>query len=108
MIATVAREIEAIRKFAHPVLSDKDYEPLIELAGAAQFVLIGEASHGTHEFYGTRATLTRRLIAEKGFRAVALEADWQPTGGFAISPLGCYGKSMFSRRIIWISGPASA
>jgi erythromycin esterase-like protein len=49
---------------------------LIELAGAAQFVLIGEASHGTHNFYDTRADLTRRLIAEKGFRILALEADW--------------------------------
>jgi len=79
MIATAAKEIEAIREASHPVLSDEDYEPLIELAGDAQFVLIGEASHGTHEFYATRAELTRRLIAEKGFRAVALEADWPDT-----------------------------
>ena len=39
-------------------------------------MLIGEASHGTHEFYETRADLTQRLIAEKGFRVVAVEADW--------------------------------
>jgi erythromycin esterase-like protein len=39
-------------------------------------VLIGEASHGTHEFYAARAVMTRRLIEEKGFRAVAVEADW--------------------------------
>lgn len=42
-------------------------------------MLIGEASHGTHEFYATRAELTQRLIAEKGFRIVALEADWPDT-----------------------------
>jgi erythromycin esterase-like protein len=39
-------------------------------------VLLGEASHGTHEFYRERARITRRLITEKGFRAVAVEADW--------------------------------
>ena len=52
------------------------YTALLEMAGAAHCVLIGEASHGTHEFYSTRAELTRRLISEHGFRAVAVEADW--------------------------------
>jgi erythromycin esterase-like protein len=49
---------------------------LFGLVGDARFVLIGEASHGTHEFYAARAQLTRRLIEEKGFRAIAVEADW--------------------------------
>jgi erythromycin esterase-like protein len=49
---------------------------LVEAVGAASLVLIGEASHGTHEFYATRADLTRRLIAEHGFNLIALEADW--------------------------------
>jgi erythromycin esterase-like protein/predicted phosphoribosyltransferase len=53
-----------------------DYDPLLDRIGDAHFVLIGEASHGTHEFYAERATITRRLIAEKGFAAVAVEADW--------------------------------
>ncbi len=53
-----------------------DYDPLLELIGDAHFVLIGEASHGTHEFYRERAEITKRLIAEKGFNAVAVEADW--------------------------------
>lgn len=53
-----------------------DYDPLMELIGDAHFVLIGEASHGTHEFYQVRAEITRRLITEKGFTAVAVEADW--------------------------------
>lgn len=44
--------------------------------GDARFVLIGEASHGTHEFYRERARLTAQLITEKGFTAVAVEADW--------------------------------
>src|SRR5688572_12179540 len=72
-------EAAVLREFAHPAFSEEDYEPLLELAGAAQFVLIGEASHGTEEFYAIRAALTRRLIKEKGFRAVALEADWPDT-----------------------------
>jgi erythromycin esterase-like protein len=46
------------------------------MVGDARFVLIGEASHGTHEFYSERARITRRLIVEKGFTAVAAEADW--------------------------------
>ena len=49
---------------------------LSNLVGDAQFVLIGEASHGTHDFYAARARMTRRLIEEKGFGAVAVEADW--------------------------------
>lgn len=56
--------------------SAEDYDPLLELIGDARFVLIGEASHGTHEFYEERARITQRLIAEKGFTAVAVEADW--------------------------------
>ena len=46
------------------------------LVGDARFVLLGEASHGTHEFYRERARITRRLIEEQGFTAVAVEADW--------------------------------
>jgi erythromycin esterase-like protein len=56
--------------------SRRDYDELLEMVGDAQFVLIGEASHGTHEFYRDRAKITMRLIAEKGFSAVAVEADW--------------------------------
>lgn len=51
-------------------------DELIDLVGDARFVLIGEASHGSHEFYAARAQMTRRLIEEEGFRAVAVEADW--------------------------------
>ncbi len=53
-----------------------DYDALLELIGDARFVLIGEASHGTGEFYEERARITKRLIVEKGFCAVAAEADW--------------------------------
>src|SRR3954471_19009588 len=53
-----------------------DFDPLLELVGNAHCVLIGEASHGSHDFYRQRAQLTKRLITEKGFNAVAAEADW--------------------------------
>ena len=53
-----------------------DYDPLLQFIGDARFVLLGEASHGTHEFYRERAQITKRLIREKGFTAVAVEADF--------------------------------
>jgi erythromycin esterase-like protein len=53
-----------------------DYDTLLRSIGNARFVLIGEASHGTHEFYRERAEITKRLIAEYGFSAVAVEADF--------------------------------
>lgn len=52
------------------------YDPLLDLVGESRFVLLGEASHGTHEFYRERAQITKRLIVEKGFSAVAVEADF--------------------------------
>ena len=59
-----------LRRAARPV------EDLCDLVGDARLVLLGEASHGTHEFYALRAELTRRLIARGGIGAVAVEADW--------------------------------
>jgi erythromycin esterase-like protein len=66
-----------VRDAAHPITGNADdYDLLLELIGEAQVVLLGEASHGTHEFYRERARITRRLIEEEGFVAVAVEADW--------------------------------
>ncbi len=66
-----------IRDAAEPLTgSTRDYDSLLELVGEARFVLLGEATHGTHEFYRERAQITKRLIREKGFNAVAAEADW--------------------------------
>ena len=55
---------------------ERDRQALLDLVGDAHFVLLGEASHGTHEFYETRARMTRWLIEDKDFCAVAAEADW--------------------------------
>lgn len=63
----------ALREVISPV---HDYAPLLELVGNGHLCLLGEATHGTHEFYRERAEITKRLIQEKGFTAVAVEADW--------------------------------
>lgn len=64
-------------RYARPITgAGSDYDALLERIGNARFVLIGEASHGTHEFYRERARLTRHLIEHHGFQAVAVEADW--------------------------------
>jgi erythromycin esterase-like protein/predicted phosphoribosyltransferase len=69
--------IKALRETAYPLAgSARDYDPLMGRIGEARFALLGEASHGTHEFYCERAEITKRLIAEKNFSAVAVEADW--------------------------------
>lgn len=80
--AAPAREAEpealaALRGAARTLSgAEDDYDELLELIGDAHVVLLGEATHGTHEFYRERARITRRLIEERGFRAVAVEADW--------------------------------
>ena len=56
--------------------TEGDHRPLLDRVGEASFVLLGEGSHGTHDFYHERAEITKRLIIEKGFNAVAVEADW--------------------------------
>ncbi|WP_020574216.1 erythromycin esterase family protein [Actinopolymorpha alba] len=72
-----ATDVAAIRLAATPVEQGvPSDEALFGLVGEAHLVLMGEASHGTHEFYEARARMTRRLIEEKGFCAVAVEADW--------------------------------
>lgn len=53
-----------------------DYDELMAMIGDARFVLLGESTHGTREFYQERMRITQRLITEKGFDAVAVEADW--------------------------------
>jgi erythromycin esterase-like protein len=67
----------ALEAAARPIEdAARDYDPLLNLIGEARFCLLGEATHGTHEFYRERAEITKRLIKEKGFTAIAVEADW--------------------------------
>jgi erythromycin esterase-like protein len=68
---------QAIAAAAWPLHGQPDdHDRLLDLIGDARFVLLGEATHGTHEFYAERARITQRLVREKGFGAVAVEADW--------------------------------
>ena len=70
-------DINTIREKAVTLKGTADVaDEILAFCGDAKFVLIGEASHGTHEFYKYRAEITKRLIAEKGFTAVAVEADF--------------------------------
>jgi erythromycin esterase-like protein len=69
--------IEAVRLDARELTGDRsDYDALLAMVGDARIVLLGEASHGTHEFYSERARVTKRLITELGFAAVTIEGDW--------------------------------
>jgi erythromycin esterase-like protein len=69
--------LSELAKMSHPITgAGADYDALLDLVGTRRVVLIGEASHGTHEFYRERARITRRLIDELGFNAVAIEGDW--------------------------------
>lgn len=69
--------VQAITHSATPLVgAPADFDLLLDRIGDARFVLLGEATHGTHEFYRIRAELTKRLIVEKGFSAIAVEADW--------------------------------
>jgi erythromycin esterase-like protein len=69
--------IDTVREHVQPLAGEtEDYNPLVERMGGARFGLLGEASHGTHQFYKERAEITKRLIEEKRYTGVAAEADW--------------------------------
>ncbi|MGV3569436.1 MAG: erythromycin esterase family protein [Ramlibacter sp.] len=69
--------VQGLRAHLRPLPSGAAADPgLVARLARSRLALLGEASHGTHEFYAERADLTRRLIAEHGFRAVVVEADW--------------------------------
>lgn len=71
--------IEALRHHAEPLPSPaapEDFGACFDRFGDAQIVLLGEATHGTSEFYRARAAITRHLIVHHGFSLVAVEADW--------------------------------
>lgn len=71
-----ADAITAIKELSYPLKSKADLKPLFDRIGDAQIVMLGEASHGTHEYYTWRAHITKQLILEKGFNFIAVEGDW--------------------------------
>ena len=69
-------ELDEIASLATPLRDAGDLDPLLDRIGDARYVLLGEASHGTSEYYRWRTAITQRLVAEKGFSFVAVEGDW--------------------------------
>ena len=80
----MAGVVDALRRVALPLRdhaspsasSGQALDPLIERIGDARYVLLGEATHGTHEFYSWRTEISKRLIREKNFSFIAVEGDW--------------------------------
>ena len=66
----------ALRGELRPLAEDADFDYLLDCVGDASIVLLGEATHGTQEFYRLRTEISKRLIVERGFDAIAVEADW--------------------------------
>jgi erythromycin esterase-like protein len=71
-------KINDFQKYIHPI-KNNNFDVLLEHVGDASVVLLGESTHGTHEFYDARAEITKRLITEKGFTTIAIEGDWPDT-----------------------------
>src|SRR5215213_3504044 len=101
---TIARDAIGLR-----LGQKQDYDALINAIGTSRFVLIGEASHGTHEFYQERAVITKRLLEEKGFDAVAVEADFPDAyrvnryvNGYDVDPDASEALSGFKRFPQWM------
>jgi erythromycin esterase-like protein len=116
---------EAILEIARPIQGEAELDDIAEMFAHKRLVLLGEATHGTHEFYDLRAAITRRLISKHGFAGVAVEGDWpdslrvdrfvrgQPTdddhsifalGGFERFPRWMWRNDDVSAFIEWLQG----
>ena len=73
---TVTQRIKILDKVSQKLENALDLNPLIERLSGSQIVLLGEASHGTHEYYTWRTAISKRLIEEHGFNFIAVEGDW--------------------------------
>jgi erythromycin esterase-like protein len=105
---------------AEAVIRDDAIDAVLRRAEGKRFVLLGEASHGTHEFYDLRAEITKRLIEEQGLDAVAVEADWpdayrvnryvrggeddDPLGGFTRFPAWMWRNTVVRDFVEWLRG----
>lgn len=93
--------IAAIKEESFP-LQDGGLDKLIEAIGEAEVVMIGEASHGTSEFYTIRTELSKRLITEKGFNVIAVEGDW-PSAQSVNRYVKGYGEEKASARTVLLN-----
>lgn len=71
-----SRQTTSLQEIAHPLGGPESLDPLLDRIGTARYVLLGEASHGTSEYYTWRQQISERLIREKGFSFIAVEGDW--------------------------------
>lgn len=114
--------VSVVRDAAEPLTSEDDIAPVLDEVRDAELVLLGEATHGTHEFYHFRARLTEALIRECGFAAVAIEGDWPDAqrvnryvrhegadldsagalGGFARFPIWMWRNTAITRFVAWL------
>ena len=93
--AAIAPLAAQLRRAALPLTSPDDLDPLIDAIGDARFVLLGEATHGTSEFYRWRADISKRLVREKNFSFIAVEGDWPD----------CYRVNRYAK---WLSGAGTS
>ncbi len=68
--------VNSLKASSYTLNEKEDLEPLYDLIGDARIVMLGEASHGTHDYYTWRAHISKKLIEEKGFNFIAVEGDW--------------------------------
>ena len=79
MVSNTTKLIEMIKRNALPVRQKSgvaDYQELADYLGGHNFILLGEATHGTAEFYQARIDITKQLIRDQGISAIAIEGDW--------------------------------
>lgn len=89
-----------------PDIADPGFATAFDRFAQARMVLLGEASHGTSEFYRARAAITRRLVERHGFNIVAAEADWPDAAAIdryvRLRPSGAAAESPFQRFPTWM------
>ena len=73
---TSTQRVTILDKVGRKLENSLDLDPLIEKLSPSSLVLLGEASHGTHEYYTWRIAITKRLIEEHGFNFISVEGDW--------------------------------
>ena len=98
---TTADDVAHAREDAIPLRSPQDLDPLIRRIGDARIVLLGEATHGTAEFYRWRAQLTQRLLAERDFSFVAVEGDWPDCHRVHCCVAGAPGAPNDPGQVLW-------
>ncbi len=102
---TTGALVAQIRQVSRPLRTPADLDPLLQRIGDAHYVLLGEASHGTSEYYTWRARISQRLIEEKGFRFIAVEGDWPDLYLVNQYVKGQQGSARSAREVLNAYGP---